>query len=212
APRVPPAPGPAVTATGLPSSERPTPLPPAAAPPAGWPALPGYEMLRELGRGGMGVVYEARQTRLDRRVAVKVSLPGADTERFLREARLLARIRSPYVVGVHDFAVLENDRPALVMEWVEGTNLSRLLRKEGLALPEAQVLPWMRHTCEAMLAAAEQGIIHRDLKPSNLLIDGQDCVRVADFGLALAPTVLSDLTQSGQIMGTPYYMAPEQAE
>jgi O-acetyl-ADP-ribose deacetylase (regulator of RNase III) len=174
--------------------------------------MPGYEMLRELGRGGMGVVYEARHTRLDRRVAIKVSLPGADPQRFLREARLLAKIRSPYVVAVHDFDVLENSCPALVMEWVEGTNLARLLRARRGPLLEAQVLPWMRQVCEGLLAAAEQGIIHRDVKPSNLLIDERGCARVADFGLAVAPATIGELTLSGQVMGTPYYMAPEQAE
>ncbi|MFO0842704.1 MAG: serine/threonine-protein kinase [Gemmataceae bacterium] len=171
-----------------------------------------YDLLSEVGRGGMGVVYRAHHKQLQREVAVKAMLPGAGVERFLREARLLARIRSPYVVTVHDFDVLADGSPLLVMEWVEGTDLRALIRSQGGALPEPRVLAWMRHTCEGMLAASEQGIIHRDLKPSNLLIDGQDRARVADFGLARGPATLADLTHSGGVMGTPYYMAPEQAE
>jgi serine/threonine protein kinase len=145
-------------------------------------------------------------------VAIKVTLPGSPADRFLREARLLAKVRSPYVVTVHDFEVLSNGCPMLVMEWVEGKNLHHRMRTLGEPLTEEEVTQWMRHTSEGMLAAAEQGIIHRDLKPSNLLIDGQGCARVADFGLARGPTSLSELSHPGLMMGTPYYMAPEQAE
>jgi serine/threonine protein kinase len=174
--------------------------------------LARYELLGEVGRGGMGVVYRARHKSLDMPVAVKVLRPDAPAERFFREARLLAKVKSPYVVTVHDFDVLPHGCPVLVMEWVEGSNLHHRIRTGGGPLPEEDVTPWMRHTCEGMSAAAEQGIIHRDLKPSNLLIDGQGRARVADFGLARGPSSLSELSQSGQVMGTPYYMAPEQAE
>jgi serine/threonine protein kinase len=160
----------------------------------------------------MGIVYRARHKPLDRSVAVKLTLPGASAERFLREARLLARIRSPYVVTIHDFEVLPNGCPILVMEWVAGTDLRKLLRDQRTGLPEEQVLPWMRQTCEGMQAAAEQGIIHRDLKPSNILIDDQGRAQVADFGLARGPGGLDDLSMVCNMMGTPYYMAPEQAE
>jgi serine/threonine protein kinase len=177
------------------------------------PALTArYEFLGEVGRGGMGVVYRARHRALDRQVAIKVMLPDAVPERFLREARLLASIKSPYVVVLHDFDVLSNGCPLLVLEWVEGANLHHTIQAGGGPLPEDRVLAWMRHTCEGMLAAAEQGIIHRDLKPSNLLIDAQGRARVADFGLARGPNPLGDVSHSGQFMGTPYYMAPEQAE
>src|SRR5262249_54935169 len=138
--------------------------------------------------------------------------PNAAAERFQREARLLARIRSPYVVTVHDFEVLPDGSPIIVMECVEGTDLREIIRAEGEALPEEGVLPWMRHTCEGMLAAAEYGISHRDLKPSNLLIDRGGSARVADFGLARGPTSQVELSQSAWMMGTPLYMAPEQAE
>ncbi len=171
-----------------------------------------YEVIEEAGRGGMGVVYRARHTRLGRQVAVKVLRPGAATERFLREARLLAGLRSPYVVAVHDFEQLPGGAPVLIMEWVEGTDLQRLLAGRPEGVPEATALPWMRQTCEGMLAAAAQGITHRDLKPSNLLIDAQGAARVADFGLACGPAAGDGLSLPGGLMGTPHYMAPEQAE
>lgn len=171
-----------------------------------------FELLEEVGRGGMGIVYRARHKSLDRPVAIKVTLPEAATERFLREARLLAKIKSPFVVSVHDFDILPNGCPMLVMEWVEGTNLKQLMKARAEPLPEVEALPLMRHTCEGMSMAADQGITHRDLKPSNLLIDAQGCAKVADFGLARGPTLDSELSRSGIIMGTPLYMAPEQAE
>jgi serine/threonine-protein kinase len=168
----------------------------------GSPLRVRYEFLNEVGRGGMGMVYRARHRALDTPVAIKVVLPGASPDRFLREARLLARCRSPFVVAVHDFDVLDDGRPMLVMEWVEGEDLLTVLRRRGGPLPEDQALPWMRDVAEGMRAAAEEGIIHRDLKPSNILIDRKGRARVADFGLARGPVSLGDLTQSGGMMGT----------
>jgi O-acetyl-ADP-ribose deacetylase (regulator of RNase III) len=189
---------------------------PGRRPPPGLPAgaafTARYELLGEVGRGGMGVVYRARHKGLDMPVAIKVTLPSAPAERFLREARLLARVKSPYVVAVHDFDVLPDGCPVLVMEWVEGANLDRLIRACGGPLPEGEVAPWMRQACEGMLAAAAEGIIHRDLKPSNLLVDGRGRARVADFGLARDPAGPGELSLTGLVMGTPLYMAPEQAE
>jgi serine/threonine protein kinase len=195
------------------TASAPGPNPRASLNPLEDPALTSrYELLAEVGRGGMGVVYRARHRSLDRQVAIKVMLSGAASERFLREARLLARIRSPHVVTVHDFELLPSGHPVLVMEWVDGTDLRRLLRSAGGAITEEQALPWMLQACEGMLAAAQQGIIHRDLKPSNLLLDARGRARVADFGLARGPAASADLTLLGGMMGTPYYMAPEQAE
>jgi serine/threonine protein kinase len=170
-----------------------------------------FELLGEVGRGATGIVYRARHKGLDRPVAIKVLRPGGSTARFAREARLLAKVRSPYVVAIHDVEVLSSGYPLLVLEWVEGTNLSRLIHEEEV-LREARVLPWMRDTCEGMLDLAQHGVIHRDLKPSNLLIDAQGHARVADFGLARGPAPSDELSQSGVVMGTPLYMAPEQAD
>jgi eukaryotic-like serine/threonine-protein kinase len=172
-----------------------------------------YEFLGEVGRGAMGVVFRARHKTLDRPVAIKVTLPGAPIDRFLREARLLAQISSPHVVAVHDCDVLPDGHPVLVMEWIEGSNLHDLIEGKRGPLSEAEVLPWMRDTAHGMLMAAEQGIIHRDLKPSNILIDHFGRARVADFGLARGPERAGELMLTfARIMGTPYYMAPEQAE
>jgi O-acetyl-ADP-ribose deacetylase (regulator of RNase III)/predicted Ser/Thr protein kinase len=171
---------------------------------------PRFEVQREVGRGSMGVVYRARQRNLDRPVALKVTRPGAAPDRFLREARLLAQIRSPHVVVVHDCDVLPSGAPVLVMEWVEGSDLLRRIRAEGGPLAEDAVVVWMRQTCEGMQAAADLGIIHRDFKPSNILIDDKGDARVVDFGLARSDHH-PDLTVSFGLMGTPAYMAPEQA-
>jgi eukaryotic-like serine/threonine-protein kinase len=171
-----------------------------------------YDLLGEVGRGGMGVVYKARHRMLDKLVALKVTLPGAPIDRFLREARLAAQIRSPHVVAVHDCDVLPDGWPLLVMEWIEGTTLQAQIGTCG-GLAENVVLPWMQQTAAGMLAAADLGIIHRDLKPSNILIDTRGQAQVVDFGLARGPGGAGELTLPGLgVMGTPYYMAPEQAE
>jgi O-acetyl-ADP-ribose deacetylase (regulator of RNase III) len=112
---------------------------------------------------------------------------------------------------VHDFDLLPDGRGLLVMDWVAGQDLGKRLRSRHEPLPETEVLPWMRQVCEAMRVAAAQGIVHRDLKPSNILIDPEHRARVVDFGLARAPQV-EQLSLAGSIMGTPFYMAPEQAE
>ena len=145
-----------------------------------------YGLLTEIGRGGMGIVYKALDKDLQRDVAIKVTSPGAATDRFRREAQLLAKIKSPFVVTVYDFQMLSNGLAMIVMEWIDGTNLHKFLNEHDGLLPEETAVRLMRDVCEGMLAAAEQGIIHRDLKPSNLLIDSQGRGRVADFGLAVA--------------------------
>jgi serine/threonine protein kinase len=171
-----------------------------------------YEIQGEVGRGGMGVVYRATHRTLQVPVAIKVSLPGAQTPRFLREARLLAQVHSPHVVRVHDCDTLPDGFPFLVMEWVDG-DLAKIMKRQGGAIDEAKALTWMRQTCEGMRHAAGLGIVHRDLKPSNILVDASGAARVADFGLARG-SVGGDLarTSDDTTMGTPLYMAPEQAE
>jgi eukaryotic-like serine/threonine-protein kinase len=172
-----------------------------------------YEILEEVGRGGMGVVYKARHVLLDRPVAVKVCLPGAQAERLVREGQLAARVRSPNVVGVHDFDRLPDGRLLLVMEWVEGSTLGAILKASQGPLPEPRVVAWMRQVCQGMQSAADHGVIHRDLKPANILVDSSDVAKVADFGVARSHTSMAvDLTHAEGMMGTPLYMAPEQAE
>jgi serine/threonine protein kinase len=174
--------------------------------------LPRYQLLDEVGRGQMGVVYRARHRVLEKEMAIKVLLPGRCRERFLREAKLLAAVGSPHVVAVHDFDVLPDGSPMICMDWVEGKNLLEEMKAQGGQLREDVALPWMRQICEGMEAAADRGVIHRDLKPSNILIDARRQARVADFGLARGPETAGDLSRTGDVMGTPYYMAPEQAE
>jgi serine/threonine protein kinase len=174
--------------------------------------LQGYTILDVLGRGGMGVVYKGWQVQLDRCVAIKMLSNGGSTERFRREAKLIAKISSPHVVAVHDLHTLPEGGLILVMEFVEGTDLARTIRSGSGPLPEPDVLPWMQQVAKGMLAASERGIVHRDLKPSNILIDSRGNARVADFGLGRGTTELGELTHSDAVIGTPYYMAPEQAE
>ena len=177
------------------------------------PALSSrYQIKGEAGRGGMGAVYCCLDKRLGRDVAIKVLLPGQSTERFCREARLMAKLNSPYVVGIHDFEPFRNGSAMICMEWISGTDLAKRIREGREGLDEADVLQWMRDTCAGMLAAAEQGVIHRDLKPSNILIDTNGRAKVGDFGLASSTVLADELTRGGTFLGTPLYMAPEQAE
>ncbi|XFA73019.1 serine/threonine-protein kinase [Thermosynechococcaceae cyanobacterium Okahandja] len=170
-----------------------------------------YELLEEVGRGSMGVVFRGRHRLLDQIVAVKFHTLSNGIDRFRREAQVLAGIHSPHVVSLQDFEILPTGHAMLVMSWIPGSDLGKLLRTTSAPFPEERVLRWMLHVCEGMKAVAEQGIVHRDLKPSNILIDAEDKAYVADFGLAR--TNYSDpLTLTGEFMGTPHYMAPEQAE
>jgi serine/threonine protein kinase len=175
------------------------------------PILSRYEILEEIGRGGMAVVYRGRHRLLDQQVAIKICMPGREIERFQRAAKLLASVRSSHVVPVHDFDVLPDGRAMLVMDWVAGRDLRKLLHDNNGPFPESRAVPWMVQVCEGMRAAADQGIVHRDLKPSNILVDQLDRAHVADFGLARSARV-EQLTLTSGIMGTPHYMAPEQAE
>jgi serine/threonine protein kinase len=179
--------------------------------------FPQLQIVELLGRGGMGIVYKARQPRLDRLVALKV-LPAevcadeAFAERFLREARLMARLRHPHIVGVHDFG--ETDGMCwLLMEYVDGANLRQLMQT-GELTPE-RALAIVPQMCEALQYAHDEGIVHRDIKPENVLVDRQGEVKIADFGLAkLLGHDTADRTLTGpqQVMGTPHYMAPEQMQ
>ncbi|HEX7896367.1 MAG TPA: serine/threonine-protein kinase [Planctomycetota bacterium] len=177
-----------------------------------------YSLIRQIGAGGMGVVYEAFDTILKRIVAVKMlsAAPGQsarenaqDEERFLREARLAGSLpKHPHVVGVHE-AGRADGRPFLVMEYVPGVHFGQWRRTAG---PRAQVA-LLRDVALAVHHAHEHGIVHRDLKPQNVIVDPAGSPRVTDFGLAkpLTKDLTESLTTSGMVVGTPSYMSPEQA-
>jgi tRNA A-37 threonylcarbamoyl transferase component Bud32 len=179
-------------------------------------AFPQLEVVELIGAGGMGAVYKARQPKLERWVALKV-LPeslGADpafTERFSREARLLASLNHPNIVTVYDFGH-SGGFFFLLMEYVDGVNL-RDAMVAGRITP-SQALGLVPKICEALQYAHEEGILHRDIKPENILLDVKGRVKIADFGIAKLLGARKDvtLTAAGAAVGTPHYMAPEQLE
>src|SRR6185437_324822 len=175
------------------------------------PRVPGYEMLSELGHGGMGVVYKARQLALNRIVALKMlpaALQGnaAQRARFRVEVETIAQLQHPNIVQVYDVGECQG-RPFFAMEFVEGGNLTDHCR--GEAQPPNEAAELVETLARAMHAVHAKGIIHRDLKPSNIVRTTEGCPKITDFGLAR--NLSSDLTASGEILGTPSYMAPEQA-
>ena len=173
-----------------------------------------YELLDEVARGGMGVVYRVRQVSLDRIVALKLILSGEDAaeeelSRFESEAKSAARLDHPGIVPVYGFGRLEG-RPYLAMGFVNGPSLSRRLADNG-PLPPQEAAALMQHVAEAIDFAHCQQVIHRDLKPGNVLIDSDGRAQVTDFGLAKRQDAGHSMTATGQVMGTPAYMSPEQA-
>jgi WD40 repeat protein/serine/threonine protein kinase len=172
-----------------------------------------YELLDEIARGGMGVIYRARQRSLDRIVAVKMLLfgPHASTEyvkRFRAEASAAASLQHPNIVAIHEVGVHQGEH-YLVMDLVDGPNLGQFVKDEPLSAKRAA--GYLKTIAEAIHYAHERGILHRDLKPSNVLVDSNDQPRVTDFGLARRLDADSSLTLTGQILGSPSYMPPEQA-
>lgn len=175
--------------------------------------LGDFELLEELGHGGMGVVYRARQISLDREVAVKTILRGAhaspaDLQRFRAEAEAAARLDHPGIVPVYEVGEL-NDRPFFCMKYIKGRTLSELLADGPLPARDAAKI--LSDVARAIHFAHSQGVLHRDLKPSNILIDDDGRPHVTDFGLAKRVTDAPSLTRTGAVLGTPAYMAPEQA-
>ncbi|MBI2946626.1 MAG: serine/threonine protein kinase, partial [Verrucomicrobia bacterium] len=202
-------------------------------------SLGDYELLEEIARGGMGIVYKARQKSLNRIVALKLLLFGelsneAFIQRFRVEAQAAASLKHPNIVAVYEIDQ-EAGQHYFSMEYVEGQNLAQLVRDKPL--PAKKAAAYVKTIAEAIDSAHEKGILHRDLKPSNVLIDAEDRVRVTDFGLAkrmpesrvegrasrasdtsgamgARPSTLDprlDLTVTGQVLGTPNYLSPEQA-
>ena len=190
--------------------------------------LGDYTLRRQIGRGGMGVVYEAWQASLDRQVALKVLPAGIAVDnrafvRFMREAKTAAQLNHPNVVGVHSVG-LEKDTPYYAMEYVEGEALAQVLGRLKEAAPEtetsfgkkdcveyfAKLADAFADVADGLQHAHSKGVIHRDIKPSNLILDQEGRLRILDFGLARLEGQES-LTLSGDFVGTPAYMSPEQA-
>ena len=176
------------------------------------PHVPGYELLGILGRGGMGVVYRARQTKLNRIVALKMILGDRsdpkDLIRFLAEAEAVAAVRHPHVVQVYEYGDAEG-QPFLALEYLPGGSLADHLKFRGRMVPEAAA-EVVRKLAIGIQAVHDHGIVHRDLKPANVLFDESGEPKVADFGLAKRDDH-HDLTARDAVMGTPAFMAPEQA-
>lgn len=177
----------------------------------------GLEIVRVLGKGGMGVVYQARQPALDRHVAIKIlprklALDPDFQDRFIREAKALASLSHPNIVTVHDFGA-EGGVFFLVMEFVDGVTLRQAMA--GGKLGPETALRIVPQLCDALEYAHQEGVVHRDIKPENIILDRKGRVKIADFGLAKLvgnETRLPALTQTNIVMGTPNYMAPEQIE
>lgn len=187
------------------------------------PAIPGFEMIRHVGRGGMGSVWEARQNILGRRVAIKIlasklAQSAHFQARFTREAQTLARLQHPGIVSIYDF-ILRDDYCCIVMEYVDGPNrqdpqtVFRLIREQKVSADQAEAV--ILEVLDALAYAHEEGVVHRDIKPSNILITRHGRIKLVDFGIAAIRKDNDDqtqLTQAGGPLGTLEYMAPEQID
>jgi serine/threonine protein kinase len=180
----------------------------------GFYVTPNTRLISKLAEGGMGSVWVAENLSLGTRVAVKLidrqRVTDELRERFQREARAAGRLKSPHVVQIFDYGVLDDGTPYMVMELLQGDSLAQILEREG-RLPMARVVKIVHQIALALTAAHETGVIHRDIKPANVHVSdngGEPFVKVLDFGLAKIAS--SDLTRVGASMGTPLYMSPEQ--
>jgi serine/threonine protein kinase len=179
-----------------------------------------YRLTRLVYEGGMGTVYEAIQLRLDKRVAVKVMVPGLAEHpealaRFRREVKITAKLAHPHIVQLLDFGATATGQPYLVTEFLEGEDLEQRLDRSG-RLPLGTAMAILRQIASALVAIHAKGVIHRDLKPGNVLLvasDGiTDFVKVLDFGVSKLATSGTNLTSASAVLGTPEYMSPEQAQ
>src|SRR3954462_1391734 len=180
-----------------------------------------YRIVRRIGSGGMGEVYEARHERLAHRYAVKLLHPAMRDHpeagpRFMREAQITSRLRHPGIVSVVDFNTLPNGQAYLVMEYLEGESLGKILARTG-PLPLARAVDIAHQLCSALTAAHLEGIVHRDVHPQNIFVippgggDGER-VKILDFGISKIASISQKITGMAAVMGTPQYMSPEQAE
>lgn len=171
-----------------------------------------YDIVSELGRGGMGVVYKAYEASLDRHVAIKVLSEQMASDptlvaRFQREARSVAALNHPHIIQIF-FIGQSEEQHYFVMEFVEGESLSAYIRRE-YPLPVPKAMSLLKQAAEGLAAAHEIGVIHRDIKPANLMLDRAGRVKIADFGIAYTADLQNKLTATGQFLGTPGYLSPE---
>ena len=177
-----------------------------------------YRLVRVVGEGGMGIVFEAIHLKLGQRVAIKVLQPAVASradllERFEREARAAGRLRGRNVARVNDVEVSPNKLPYMVMEFLEGNDLDAELERRGHGLPVEEAVDLLLQACRAIAEAHAAGIVHRDLKPSNLFLcveSGERVVKLLDFGISKMQDEASKLTSTLLVMGTIFYMSPEQ--
>ncbi|HYP87323.1 MAG TPA: serine/threonine-protein kinase, partial [Polyangiaceae bacterium] len=200
---------------------RPLPIPASPEPPAAESVDPSvlqgtpYKLVSELGRGAMGVVYRAEHVELSRTVALKLMDPdklgGAAVDRFRAEARSIASLSHDNLINVFDFGVAQDGRPYYAMEFVEGESLERRLARTG-ELPYREAVGIVLQAARALAAAHRAGVLHRDVKPGNLLVTEAGVVKLFDFGLTAEPLSAGDDGEALRVVGTPEYMAPEQAQ
>jgi serine/threonine protein kinase len=173
-----------------------------------------YEIVGQIGSGGMATVYKAYHEKLDRHVAIKLMHDTFVQDdnfiaRFQREARIVARLEHPHIVPVYDYAE-SSDRPYLVMKYIDGGTLKRRLIKRGITLDEIKTM--MTSLADSLTYAHEKDVLHRDIKPSNILIDDRDLPYITDFGLARIAQVGESTISHDMMLGTPFYISPEQAK
>jgi len=177
--------------------------------------VPGYKIVRLLAEGGMGDVYVAEKEDIGKRCAVKIlSSELAKREdfvrRFFREARVLAQLSHPHIVPIIDIGKTTGGRYFIVMEYLEGKTVEELINEKG-RMSEDEALRLVMQVADALEYANARNIVHRDIKPSNIIVDGDGCARLCDFGLSKPIGGSDDITLMGLIMGTPEYLSPEQA-
>ena len=179
-----------------------------------------YAITRRIGTGGMGTVYEAAHVRVDRNFAVKVLNCTLDhdeqvTARFKREAMIGSRLGHDHIVPVLDFAYTNDGNPYLIMELLDGVSLGQVMRSAEGPVPMVRACSVVRQVCRALAAAHDEGVVHRDLKPDNIYLcprhGGGEQVKVMDFGISKVLSSESILTGQATVLGTPWYMSPEQA-